>query len=154
MLPKAFYSSTEKLYPSPRMVFRYAVMQLMGTLTGGIAHEFNNLLIPIMGYSGMILMEAEPESEIADSAGYEVRAFGNPKEAAENMGEEPFGFLRPFNPAGFPARRLWLRRRSGRSIRLPFLLLFPELFPKQGNEKKNKKDKRNPDGTGGYQEDE
>lgn len=32
-------------------------LQLMGTLTGGIAHEFNNLLTPIMGYSGMIMAE-------------------------------------------------------------------------------------------------
>lgn len=55
-------------------------LQLIGTLTGGIAHEFNNLLTPIMGYSGMILMEAEPESEIADSAGEIYHAAERAKE--------------------------------------------------------------------------
>ena len=55
-------------------------LQLMGTLTGGIAHEFNNLLTPIMGYSGMILMEAEPDSEMADSAGEIYQAAERAKE--------------------------------------------------------------------------
>lgn len=38
-------------------------LQLLGTMTGGIAHEFNNLLTPIMGYSAMLLMDAEEGSE-------------------------------------------------------------------------------------------
>jgi len=32
-------------------------METIGTLTGGIAHEFNNILTPIMGYSEMILRD-------------------------------------------------------------------------------------------------
>ena len=51
----------EQLYHDQRL-------QLMGTLTGGIAHEFNNLLTPIMGYSGMIMMETEPGSDTYESA--------------------------------------------------------------------------------------
>lgn len=43
-------------------------LQLMGTLTGGIAHEFNNLLTPIMGYSGMIMAEREEQDDIYESA--------------------------------------------------------------------------------------
>mgnify|MGYP000862253144 CR=1 FL=1 len=39
-------------------------LQTIGTLTGGIAHEFNNLLTPIMGYSGMLL-QSVPRSEDA-----------------------------------------------------------------------------------------
>ena len=31
--------------------------QIMGTMTGGIAHEFNNLLTPIMGYADLMMME-------------------------------------------------------------------------------------------------
>lgn len=30
-------------------------LQVMGTMTGGIAHEFNNMLTPIMGYADMLL---------------------------------------------------------------------------------------------------
>ena len=42
-------------------------LELMGTLTSGIAHEFNNLLAPIMGYSILILEKLPPEeTEIYD----------------------------------------------------------------------------------------
>ena len=43
-------------------------LQLMGTLTGGIAHEFNNFLTPITGYADLIMADADPESEIYDNA--------------------------------------------------------------------------------------
>lgn len=38
-------------------------LETIGTLTASIAHEFNNLLTPIMGYSMMALEELEPEDE-------------------------------------------------------------------------------------------
>lgn len=38
-------------------------LQTIGTLTGGIAHEFSNLLTPIMGYSAMILQNMEITDE-------------------------------------------------------------------------------------------
>ena len=42
-------------------------LELMGTLTSGIAHEFNNLLTPIMGYSLMALERLpDDESELYD----------------------------------------------------------------------------------------
>lgn len=42
-------------------------LELMGTLTSGIAHEFNNLLAPIMGYSILVLEKLPPEeTEIYD----------------------------------------------------------------------------------------
>lgn len=34
-------------------------LELIGTMTGGIAHEFNNLLTPIMGYSALLLADEE-----------------------------------------------------------------------------------------------
>lgn len=37
-------------------------LEIMGTLTSSIAHEFNNLLVPIMGYSMMVL-EKLPEDQ-------------------------------------------------------------------------------------------
>jgi CheY-like chemotaxis protein len=40
----------------------------MGTLTGGIAHEFNNFLTPITGYADLIMADADPGSEIYDNA--------------------------------------------------------------------------------------
>lgn len=43
-------------------------LEIMGTLTSSIAHEFNNLLTPIMGYSILALEKLPPEeTEIYDS---------------------------------------------------------------------------------------
>ena len=44
------------------------MFQMMGTLTGGIAHEFNNFLTPITGYADLIMADADPGSEIYDNA--------------------------------------------------------------------------------------
>ena len=41
-------------------------LQIIGTLTAAIAHEFNNLLTPIMGYSMMALEKLPPDSEVYD----------------------------------------------------------------------------------------
>ena len=38
-------------------------LETIGTMTSGIAHEFNNLLAPIMGYSIMTLEKIPPEDE-------------------------------------------------------------------------------------------
>ncbi len=43
-------------------------LQIMGTMTGGIAHEFNNFLTPIMGHAELLMMELDPESDEFDSA--------------------------------------------------------------------------------------
>lgn len=43
-------------------------LQIMGTMTGGIAHEFNNFLTPIMGYAELLMMELDIGSEEYDSA--------------------------------------------------------------------------------------
>lgn len=43
-------------------------LELMGTLTSGIAHEFNNLLTPIMGYSILALEQiGEEQTQVYDS---------------------------------------------------------------------------------------
>ena len=36
-------------------------MESIGTLAGGIAHNFNNLLMGIMGYASLILLETDPD---------------------------------------------------------------------------------------------
>ncbi|MCE5336971.1 MAG: response regulator, partial [Desulfobacteraceae bacterium] len=39
-------------------------MEALGTLAGGIAHDFNNILAIIMGYTEMVYLDAEENSEI------------------------------------------------------------------------------------------
>lgn len=38
-------------------------LQIMGTMTGGIAHEFNNMLTPIMGYAELLQCTVDHESD-------------------------------------------------------------------------------------------
>jgi len=39
-------------------------MQSIGTLAGGVAHDFNNILTTIMGYCSLILMKAGPDNKL------------------------------------------------------------------------------------------
>lgn len=43
-------------------------LQIIGTMTGGIAHEFNNLLTPIMGYSELLMLELPEDSDAYENA--------------------------------------------------------------------------------------
>ena len=56
----------EALQEESRKLAHHQRLQIIGTLTSAIAHEFNNLLTPIMGYSMMALEKLSPEEEIYD----------------------------------------------------------------------------------------
>jgi two-component system cell cycle sensor histidine kinase/response regulator CckA len=43
-------------------------MEAIDKLAGGVAHDFNNMLTAILGYSSMIQEDAEPQSAIQDQA--------------------------------------------------------------------------------------
>ncbi len=38
-------------------------MEAIGTLAGGIAHDLNNILSPVLGYADMIMRNSEPDSQ-------------------------------------------------------------------------------------------
>ena len=65
---KTLNATLEELHRSEESLAHGQRLQLMGTLTGGIAHEFNNFLTPILGYADFIMADAEPGSEIYDNA--------------------------------------------------------------------------------------
>ena len=65
---KSLNATLEELHRSEESLAHGQRLQLMGTLTGGIAHEFNNFLTPIMGYADLIMAESDPGSEIYDNA--------------------------------------------------------------------------------------
>ena len=56
----------EELNRKTQQLAHHQRLQIMGTLTSSIAHEFNNLLTPIMGYSMMALEKLPEESEVYD----------------------------------------------------------------------------------------
>lgn len=58
----------EEIHQGEEMLAHQQRLQVMGTMTGGIAHEFNNFLTPIMGYAELLMMEFPEESDAYDSA--------------------------------------------------------------------------------------
>lgn len=58
----------EELHRHEESIAHQQRLQVMGAMTGGIAHEFNNFLTPIMGFSELLLDELPPDSENYDSA--------------------------------------------------------------------------------------
>lgn len=56
-------TQVQALNEQVRQLNHHQRLELIGTLTSSIAHEFNNLLTPIMGYSLMALEKLPPEEE-------------------------------------------------------------------------------------------
>ena len=65
---KELNEQLEKMHRSEENIAHQQRLQIMGTMTGGIAHEFNNFLTPIMGYAELLMMELPEGSDEQDSA--------------------------------------------------------------------------------------
>lgn len=65
---KEINEQLEKMHRSEENIAHQQRLQIMGTMTGGIAHEFNNFLTPIMGYAELLMMELPEGSDEQDSA--------------------------------------------------------------------------------------
>ncbi len=60
---KQMNEELERLNQEEERMAEQQRLSLIGTMTSGIAHEFNNLLTPIMGYSAMILDSMDDSDE-------------------------------------------------------------------------------------------
>lgn len=60
---KKLNKTLQELEENKKIVEHQQRLKIIGTMTSGITHEFNNLLTPIMGYSGMILSHMEPDNQ-------------------------------------------------------------------------------------------
>lgn len=58
----------EEVHRGEELLAHQQRLQVMGTMTGGIAHEFNNFLTPIMGHAELLMMELPEDSDAYDSA--------------------------------------------------------------------------------------
>lgn len=58
----------EEMHQSEETIAHQQRLQIMGTMTGGIAHEFNNLLTPIMGYAELLMLELDEDSDGYENA--------------------------------------------------------------------------------------
>ncbi|MCU6746971.1 ATP-binding protein [Faecalicatena acetigenes] len=58
----------EDLHRSEETIAHQQRLQIMGTMTGGIVHEFNNFLTPIMGHAELLMLGLPEGSDEYDSA--------------------------------------------------------------------------------------
>ncbi|MDO4264856.1 MAG: ATP-binding protein [Eubacteriales bacterium] len=58
----------EEMHRSEETIAHQQRLQIMGTMTGGIAHEFNNFLTPIMGHAELLMLQLPEDSEEYESA--------------------------------------------------------------------------------------
>ncbi len=75
----------EEMHQSEETIAHQQRLQIMGTMTGGIAHEFNNLLTPIMGYAELLMLELPEGEENYDSASEIYEASGKAKEIIQQI---------------------------------------------------------------------
>lgn len=78
-------AATEELRNKDLQLQHAQKLQVIGTLTGGIAHEFNNLLSPIQGYTEIIMNQVDPKEEIYDYLNEISEASGKAKDIIEQI---------------------------------------------------------------------
>lgn len=75
----------EELHQSREQVNHYQKLQTIGALAGGIVHEFNNLLTPIMGYSEFLKKQLGTENEYYNDISEIYSAGARAKEIVEQI---------------------------------------------------------------------
>ncbi|NNJ29826.1 ATP-binding protein [Lacrimispora defluvii] len=75
----------EEIHQSEETIAHQQRLQIMGTMTGGIAHEFNNLLTPIMGYAELLMMDLPERSENYENASEIYEASAKAKEIIQQI---------------------------------------------------------------------
>ncbi|WP_025322044.1 ATP-binding protein [Deferrisoma camini] len=75
-------------------------LEALGTLAGGVAHDFNNILTPILGYADMALQEVEPGSHLEKNLRRVVRA----AERARGIVQQILAFSRQGEEGRTPLR--------------------------------------------------
>lgn len=65
---KELNATLNEIHRSEETLAHRQRLQVMGAMAGGIAHEFNNFLTPIMGYADLLMTELPPDSDAMESA--------------------------------------------------------------------------------------
>ena len=60
-------------------------MEVIGTLVGGIVHEFNNILFPIIGYAEMSMYDLPEDSKVKNNLNKILKAAGRAKHLVQQI---------------------------------------------------------------------
>lgn len=77
--------SSEKLRKKEAELYHSHKLKMVGTLAGGIAHDINNLLTPILGYSELLLMRLPKDSEYYEEVDEILKASQKGKDLIEQI---------------------------------------------------------------------
>ena len=99
---RSINSTLEELHQSRDQVNHSRKLQTLGALTGGVVHEFNNLLTPILGYSEFLKEQMGPDSEYYEDIDEIYKAGTRAKEIVDQIlpfsrKETDSTVYRPFN---------------------------------------------------------
>ena len=75
----------QTLHENEQVISHQQRLQIVGMMTGGIAHEFNNLLTPIMGYSALMLENMDKNDENYDGTAEIFDAANKAKEIIQQI---------------------------------------------------------------------
>lgn len=82
---KMLNESSEQLRIQEAELNHAQKLKMVGTLSGGIAHDINNLLTPILGYSELLLEQIEPDSPYKEEIDEIYRASQRGKDLIEQL---------------------------------------------------------------------
>lgn len=82
---KALREASEQRRKEEAELYHSHKLKIIGTLAGGIAHDINNLLTPILGYSELLLMKMPKESEYYDEVDEIYKASEKGKDLIEQL---------------------------------------------------------------------
>ena len=109
----------DELIRKQQQLAHHQRLETLGTMTSSIAHEFNNLLTPIMGYSMMALEKLPPEeTELYDNILEIYTASRKAKQIISRLSDLSLQKLPGMSSAPF-LRMIWCARRWKRLPRPP-----------------------------------
>jgi signal transduction histidine kinase len=125
-------NTLEELHESREQLRHYQKLQTIGALAGGIVHEFNNLLTPIMGYCEFLLERMGKASEYAEDLEEIYKAGSRAKEIIRQI--LPFS-RRESDTSGYTAVSVdAILRDAAKTVRmvLPSSISFEEDYRAAG----------------------
>jgi PAS domain S-box-containing protein len=106
-------------------------LESIGTLAGGVAHDFNNILTPILGYSDMILMQLEGNNPVKS----DIEQIAKAAYRAKDLVKQILAFSRQSEQSRKPVRLHLIFKEALKLLRasLPATIEIQESLTKEND---------------------